>query len=208
MKAAIGIVGLVLVPVLTIATLRAGRREQPSPDPKCWKRETAEPWGTIVLVVFFLAPPVVWARDLIGWKVSTALLIAGLVGLAVVRTRAITGIYRLTVGEAAIEVRTGLRHISVPLDDVLSVTSLLDETLPPEVHLSAGRSIVLPDSDAHARAVATSSQLERPVVGCPPARLSRTPTVGQAQVGAPQVPAGHARRTGGRGCSGVSRRAD
>lgn len=61
------------------------------------------------MLVFFLAPAVVWARDLIGWKVPAALLIAGLVGLAVVRTRAITGIYRLTVGEASIEVRTGLR---------------------------------------------------------------------------------------------------
>lgn len=58
LRAAVPIVIVVLVPVLILATLRAGRRPPPAPDPMSWKREVAEPWGSMALMVFFLFPVV------------------------------------------------------------------------------------------------------------------------------------------------------
>jgi hypothetical protein len=153
-KVAVGIVALVLVPVLVIATSRAGRREPSPPDPACWRREVAEPWGTIVLLVFFLAPPITVLGGLIGAEVAALPLIAGLLVLALAVTRPFSAIRRVCVGEDALEVRAGLRRASFPLADVLSVTNLLDDERAPEVHLASGGSILLAE-DEHARAVAT-----------------------------------------------------
>jgi hypothetical protein len=157
LRAAVPIVIVVLVPVLILATLRAGRRPPPEPDPTSWKREVAEPWGSMALMVFFLFPVVLAVERAVDWPPLIPLLLGSIVLFAAYRFGAYSGVRRIKLVEAGIQLRVRWRNELIPWSDVMSVnySELTDQTV---VNTARGVALSLPpgpQGDAIGTAVAS-----------------------------------------------------
>jgi hypothetical protein len=143
LRAAVPIVIVVLVPVLILATLRAGRRPPPEADPTSWKREVAEPWGSMVLMVFFLFPVVLAVERAVDWPPLIPLLLGSIVLFAAYRFGAYSGIRSIKLIEAGIQLRARWRNELIPWTDVMSVTysELTGQTV---VNVADGAALSLP----------------------------------------------------------------
>jgi hypothetical protein len=154
LRAAVPIVIVVLVPVLILATLRAGRRPPPEPDPMSWKREVTEPWGSMVLMVFFLFPVVLAVERAVDWPPLIPLLLGSIVLFAAYRFGAYSGVRRIKLIEAGIQLRVRWRNELVPWSDVMSVTysELTDQAV---VNTAHGVALSLPPGP-HGDAIGTA----------------------------------------------------
>ncbi len=144
--------GLSVMLVLGFIVLRRRTDASPAePDPTHWKQETAEPWGSILLVVFFLSPVLIKLGEWVGWGPFALVTVIGLLGFLVYLTRPLTALRELTVGDDAVEIRLLFRQHSIPLTEVLSVTS--NDNGEHEVHLSDGSTVSV-GPGAHGEAIA------------------------------------------------------
>lgn len=153
LRAAVPIVIVVLVPVLILATLRAGRRPPPAPDPMSWKREVAEPWGSMALMVVFLFPVVLAVERAVEWPPLIPLLLGSIVLFAAYRFGAYGGVRRIRLIEAGIQLRVRWRDELIPWSDVMSVaySELTDQTV---VNTAHGVALSLPPGP-HGDAIGT-----------------------------------------------------
>jgi hypothetical protein len=150
MSQVVGVAALVLFLALVLLFIWVQRREPAAPDPREWKRELAEPWGSIVLGAFLIWPVVALV---LGNRVLAVVMLA-VVGLLIAIVSSL-GVRRFVIHDDGIEWRTSWRRERLPLKDVVAVTDPDNLDVEPEVWLSGGRVLFLPD-DPHVRLVMRS----------------------------------------------------
>lgn len=124
MPGSIGYFALALVPVLFIATVKAGHRTPRLDTLDCWKANPAEPWGTIVLYTFLTFPLVGYVAKAIGLPALAPLGVLGVAAAITHKTNALHSIRRVTVTDSGIEIRRPFHRQTIALQDVLFVTGL------------------------------------------------------------------------------------
>lgn len=149
MTAVLVLSAVALVGLAAAAALAVLRRRQPDGSGWSWRESPAEPWGSIVLVVFFLFP----VAAAIGRAVSVGWLAIPLLAAAVVwawvRVGGSNMLRSVTVSPDSIEWRTILRtRRRAPLTEVVAVTDPhLTGEAQSRIRFSDGTEISLPGND-------------------------------------------------------------
>ena len=155
MGAAVGGLAIAVSFVLALCLVLLRRRPPPPVNPYRWKQSAAEPWGTILLLIFFLGQPMRVVLLAIGLGPFLPVALLGLGCILAYFTGAFSGLREFEVTESCVAWRT-LRHKDVvPLAQVVGVSDLRIADSFPMILFADGTEIILP-ATVEARAVAAT----------------------------------------------------
>lgn len=135
----------VLVVVLAIAYVVIKRRPVAAPDPMDWREQRFEPWGSIILGVWFVGSAVAGLGRVFNQRwIGVVVVIAVVVGLPWMLIAASRQVRQISIRGGAIEWRTLRQRWSAPMSEVVAVSG--PHRHPPQFQLADGRVIRLPEA--------------------------------------------------------------
>lgn len=143
--AGFGLVAVAAVGAALVAWWKRRRGESATALAWTWREEPAEPWGTVLLLVFLVSPFVTAGTRLIGVPNLAPFVLLGLVLLLLKVLRVTDQIRRIEVDAAGVEIRGVFRRrLRIELRDIVEVRA---DGPCPVVRCYNGKQIVFPGDE-------------------------------------------------------------